>query len=93
MEDDRLREPGVHQLRHPRPRDPILLAATTQRAPPEVGDMVPERDQCTGIGRHGVVVSNHKRLDIAVTTPAVHVRKLMCDYTDDEYDRVADLNL
>jgi NAD(P)-dependent dehydrogenase (short-subunit alcohol dehydrogenase family) len=36
---------------------------------------------------------NHKRLDIAVTTPAVHVRKLMCDYTDDEYDRVADLNL
>jgi NAD(P)-dependent dehydrogenase (short-subunit alcohol dehydrogenase family) len=36
---------------------------------------------------------NHKRLDIAVTTPAVHIRKLMCDYTDDEYDRVADLNL
>jgi NAD(P)-dependent dehydrogenase (short-subunit alcohol dehydrogenase family) len=33
------------------------------------------------------------RIDIAVTTPAVHVRKLMLDYTDDEYDRVADLNL
>src|SRR5260221_2228970 len=31
----------------------------------------------------------HKRLEVAVTTPAVHVRKLMCDYTDDEYDRVA----
>jgi NAD(P)-dependent dehydrogenase (short-subunit alcohol dehydrogenase family) len=28
-----------------------------------------------------------------VTTPAVHVRKLMLDYTDDEYDRVVDLNL
>jgi NAD(P)-dependent dehydrogenase (short-subunit alcohol dehydrogenase family) len=28
-----------------------------------------------------------------VTTPAVHVRKLMCDYTDEEYNRVADLNL
>jgi NAD(P)-dependent dehydrogenase (short-subunit alcohol dehydrogenase family) len=39
------------------------------------------------------IETNHKRLDIAVTTPAVHVRKLMCDYTDDEYDRVADLNL
>jgi NAD(P)-dependent dehydrogenase (short-subunit alcohol dehydrogenase family) len=35
----------------------------------------------------------HKRLDIAVTTPAIHVRKLMCDYTNEEYDRVADLNL
>jgi NAD(P)-dependent dehydrogenase (short-subunit alcohol dehydrogenase family) len=35
----------------------------------------------------------HERLDIAVTTPAIHVRKLMLDYTDDEYDRVADLNL
>ena len=28
-----------------------------------------------------------------MTTPAIHVRKLMCDYTDEEYDRVADLNL
>jgi NAD(P)-dependent dehydrogenase (short-subunit alcohol dehydrogenase family) len=39
------------------------------------------------------IETNHKRLDIAVTTPAIHVRKLMCDYTDEEYDRVANLNL
>jgi NAD(P)-dependent dehydrogenase (short-subunit alcohol dehydrogenase family) len=39
------------------------------------------------------IVAKHKRLDIAVTTPAIHVRKLMLDYTDEEYDRVADLNL
>jgi NAD(P)-dependent dehydrogenase (short-subunit alcohol dehydrogenase family) len=39
------------------------------------------------------IEATHKRLDIAVTTPAIHVRKLMCDYTDEEYDRVADLNL
>jgi len=39
------------------------------------------------------IASAHKRLDIAVTTPAIHVRKLMLDYTDEEYDRVADLNL
>ena len=32
-------------------------------------------------------------LGIAVTTPAIHVRKLMCDYTGEEYDRVVDLNL
>jgi NAD(P)-dependent dehydrogenase (short-subunit alcohol dehydrogenase family) len=37
--------------------------------------------------------NSHPRLDIAVTTPAIHVRKLMLDYTDEEYDRVADLNL
>jgi NAD(P)-dependent dehydrogenase (short-subunit alcohol dehydrogenase family) len=37
--------------------------------------------------------SKHKRLDIAVSTPAVHVRKLILDYTDEEYDRVANLNL
>jgi NAD(P)-dependent dehydrogenase (short-subunit alcohol dehydrogenase family) len=39
------------------------------------------------------IEASRKRLDIAVTTPAIHVRKLMCDYTDEEYDRVADLNL
>lgn len=39
------------------------------------------------------IASTHKRLDIAVTTPAIHVRKLMLDYSDEEYDRVADLNL
>jgi NAD(P)-dependent dehydrogenase (short-subunit alcohol dehydrogenase family) len=39
------------------------------------------------------IAAAHQRLDIAVTTPAIHVRKLMLDYTDEEYDRVADLNL
>ena len=39
------------------------------------------------------VQARHPRLDVAVTTPGVHVRKLMCDYTDEEYDRVSNLNL
>jgi NAD(P)-dependent dehydrogenase (short-subunit alcohol dehydrogenase family) len=39
------------------------------------------------------ITERHARLDVAVTTPAVHVRKPMLDYTDAEYDRVADLNL
>jgi NAD(P)-dependent dehydrogenase (short-subunit alcohol dehydrogenase family) len=39
------------------------------------------------------IASKHPRLNVAVTTPAIHVRKLMLDYTDEEYDRVADLNL
>ena len=33
------------------------------------------------------------RLDIAVTTPAVHIRKAFLDYSDEEYDRIIDLNL
>ena len=37
--------------------------------------------------------AEHARLDVALTTPATHVRKLLCDYTDAEYDRVANLNL
>src|SRR5438128_740452 len=39
------------------------------------------------------IKAEHARLDIALTTPATHVRKLLCDYTDEEYDRVANLNL
>lgn len=33
------------------------------------------------------------RTDIAVTTPAIHIRKWFLDYSDDEYDRIVDLNL
>src|SRR5882724_6117843 len=56
MEDDWFREPGVHQVRHPSPCEPILLAATPQRAPPEIGDMMPEHMQCMSVGWHCVVV-------------------------------------
>src|SRR5215471_13499394 len=56
MEDDWFREPVVHQLRHPFPRHPILLAATPQRAPPKVSDVMPEDLQCTTVGRHSVVI-------------------------------------
>src|SRR5262245_2222960 len=56
MEDDRLGKPVVRQLGHPRPRDPILLAATPQRAPPQVSDVMPEYLQCSVIGRHCVIV-------------------------------------
>lgn len=39
------------------------------------------------------IKADFPRLDVALTTPAIHVRKLMCDYTDEEYDRVVNLNL
>lgn len=33
------------------------------------------------------------RVDIAVTTPAMHIRKQFLDYSDDEFDRIVGLNL
>jgi NAD(P)-dependent dehydrogenase (short-subunit alcohol dehydrogenase family) len=44
-------------------------------------------------GLAAAIASRHQRIDVAVSTPAVHVRKPMLDYTDEEFDRVADLNL
>lgn len=35
----------------------------------------------------------HGRVDIAVATPALNIRKLIVDYTDDEFDQVMNLNL
>src|SRR5262245_5492205 len=45
MKDGRFREPVGHQLRHPCPGAPILLATPPKRAPPKVGDMVPKHFQ------------------------------------------------
>jgi NAD(P)-dependent dehydrogenase (short-subunit alcohol dehydrogenase family) len=39
------------------------------------------------------VVKERGRVDIAVTTPAINVRKPLIDYTDEEFDRVIDVSL
>ena len=39
------------------------------------------------------IKTEHKRLDIVVTTPGANVRKPITDYQDDEFDRVVELNL
>ncbi|GAA6733986.1 SDR family oxidoreductase [Thermus oshimai] len=39
------------------------------------------------------VLKGHGRLDTLVSTPAINVRKPLLDYTDEEVDRVVDLNL
>lgn len=41
----------------------------------------------------GHVLATHGHVDIAVATPALNIRKLILDYTDDEFDRVVNLNL
>ncbi len=41
----------------------------------------------------GAVLDAHGAPDILVTTPAINVRKRIADYSDDDLDRVVDLNL
>src|SRR6476659_1019548 len=39
------------------------------------------------------VGQEHGRLDVLLMTPAVNLRKRLLDYTDEEFDRVIELNL
>src|SRR5450755_967101 len=39
------------------------------------------------------VVRDHGRIDVVLTTPAVNLRKRLLDYSDEEFDRVIELNL
>ena len=55
VKDTRLGEPVVRQLADPIPGHPILLAASPERPPPQVGDVVTERRRCPRIRRHGVI--------------------------------------
>jgi hypothetical protein len=45
----------IGQLFDQIPRDPSLLAAPLERAPPKVGDTVPEPDECSTVCRHCVI--------------------------------------
>jgi NAD(P)-dependent dehydrogenase (short-subunit alcohol dehydrogenase family) len=40
-----------------------------------------------------LVRARHPRLDVAVTTPGLNIRKTILDYTEDDFDRVVTLNL
>ena len=45
----------ISQLLDPVPGHPILLASSSERAPPKVGDVVAERAECTTVCRHRVI--------------------------------------
>ena len=55
MKDAGLGNKIICELFDPVPGDPILLAASLERTPPKVGDMVPEPDECSTVCRHCVV--------------------------------------
>ncbi|GIW32446.1 MAG: 3-oxoacyl-ACP reductase [Meiothermus sp.] len=44
-------------------------------------------------GLIGGILERHGRLDVAVTTPSINVRKPALNYTGEEFDRVVNLNL
>ena len=48
-------EPGIGQLCHPRPCEPVFLAAPPQRAPPQVGHMVAEGHEGTAVRWHRMI--------------------------------------
>lgn len=71
-----------------------------ERTAAEIGTTVKSQAHVVDAGKAGDIAAlaeaikkSGKRLDIAVTTPAIHVRKMFLDYTDEEYDRIVDLNL
>jgi len=71
-----------------------------ERTAAEIGARVMSQAHVIDAGNAGdvtllaaAVINSGKRLDIAVTTPAIHVRKMFLDYTDEEYDRIVNLNL
>src|SRR3954470_22545527 len=48
-------EPGIGQRRHPRPCEPVFLAAPPQRAPPQVGHMGGEGHEGTAFRWHRMI--------------------------------------
>jgi hypothetical protein len=55
MKDTDLRKKVIGQLLDPLPGYPILLTPSSERAAPEVGDVVAECLECTTIRRYGMI--------------------------------------
>src|SRR4051812_3504961 len=55
VKDVRSGEPGIGHLRHPRPCEPVFLAAPPQRAPPQVDHMVAEGHEGTAVRWHRMI--------------------------------------
>jgi hypothetical protein len=55
MKDSGLGKKIICQLFDPVPGDPIFLGASPERAPPKVGNVVPERIECPTVCRHRVI--------------------------------------
>jgi len=78
-------------------RDADGAAAVASRIAADGGlsesQLLDVRDAGAVRGAFEALRSRHGRFDIAVSTPAVNVRKRLLDYSEDELDRVLTLNL
>ena len=69
--------------------------AGVERTADEIGGEAHAVDASSAddVARVAAAAAKHGRIDIAVTTPAMHIRKWFLDTTDDEFDRIVSLNL
>ena len=67
-----------------------LISQAGGRAEPERVDIVVEEDVRRLVAD---VASRYARLDVAVTTPSINIRKPVLAYTGEEFDRVLTVNL
>jgi len=69
------------------------VAMITKRHGTATGHHVDVRDTESVDRLVALVQTQERRIDILVDMPAINIRKRLADYTDEEFDRVIDLNL
>jgi len=68
-------------------------ALITERGGSASGHPVDVRETESVDALVAAVVAQEGRIDVLVDTPAINIRKRLADYTDDEFDRIINLNL
>lgn len=69
------------------------VALITKRHGTASGHFVDVRDTDSVDRLVAAVQAQERRIDVLVDMPAINIRKRLVDYTDEEFDRVIDLNL
>lgn len=69
------------------------VALITKRRGSATGHHVDVRDTESVDRLVALVQAQEHRIDVLVDMPAINIRKRLVDYTDEEFDRVVDLNL
>ena len=69
------------------------VALISKRGGTASGHFVDVRDTASVDRLVATVQAQERRIDVLVDMPAINIRKRLVDYTDEEFDRVIDLNL
>jgi NAD(P)-dependent dehydrogenase (short-subunit alcohol dehydrogenase family) len=85
---------GAHVVCADRDRDGVEATAAAIRAAGSAEAHQVDAASGTEVGALAAsVLGRHARVDIAVTTPGLNIRKTVFDYTEADFDRVVGLNL